>query len=118
VEAHHIVHGDGEEAIGVVVPKVVLDGEIKKFNVPERLDVLRPDAAIVHLLSVKGHAFVGCGDDFLQPVQLNRFDAGPVHGLRRGVPDHGASSLTVLPCYDAGRGARQGWPCMLIQGLL
>jgi len=72
VDANHARHGHGEEAVGVVVPQVLLGREGKPPQVVQGLDVVGFDAGIIEAALVEPDGVVDALDHLLKPFDLQR----------------------------------------------
>ena len=70
VQADHFLHRTGEQAERVRVAQVRLLHERQPRDIPERLQVVRLDPALVHPLAVEGDAVMGAPHAALEPAQL------------------------------------------------
>ncbi|MNS53251.1 hypothetical protein D3C72_860020 [compost metagenome] len=104
VQAHHLLLGHGEHAVGVVVAQVVLAGEGELRQVFQALEVVGVGAALGKALAVQRHVVVGVLQAPAQALQLvlaQGVDTGGFHRVQQGtigimVHVHGFTRIVLV----------------------
>ncbi len=95
MNANHLVHGYGEEAVGRVVPHLLLRKERDPAEVIEALQLIRMKSSHFEFLAVVGVVLISMAHGPAEPLQLQRLQCAKVHGFEFGT-EH------VGPCmYDS-----------------
>jgi hypothetical protein len=86
-------HGDGEKAVGVIVPQILLGRERKPLQVVEGFDVVGLDPGVVEGPLVKAYGVIDALDHLLEPFDLQRLQCLAGQCFEFFVVDHIPSSL-------------------------
>ncbi len=119
VQAHDLLHRAGEQAEGVGVAQIGLDGERQPRDIVERAHVIGPQMVLVHPRPVQRNALPGAGDDAPEAAQLqlaqqlrrhevgraDRVEGRAGNGLRR---NHAALPLGRAAVLDHAVASRPG----------
>ena len=81
VDAHHILHGAGKKAIGIVVPQVLLVCKGQLDDIVDGLDVLGTQAHLIKALTVEGHILINAPDSGAQTLALQFAELLAGHGF-------------------------------------
>ena len=88
MDAHHIVHGYGKHAEGIVVPQILFGGEGQALQVFQTLDVAGTHPHFIKFLPVERHRSVNPLGGGLQSAQLNSFERLSGQGFEFDIVDH------------------------------
>jgi len=88
MNAHHIVHGNGKHAVGIIVPQILFGGEGQPLQIFQTLEVAGADSRFVEFLSIEWHRRIDPLGGYLQTAQLNRFERFAGQGFELDVIDH------------------------------
>ena len=112
VDLNDLVHGYGEEAVGIVVAEVRLLGERQAGDAVQAGEVAGLEADSVQLLAVERDALVDPGQHVADARELQLLEPLAVEGLVLRVPDGHGPSLRRCRCrgqsYRGRRRARGG----------
>jgi hypothetical protein len=88
MDPDHVTQGHGEQAVGVVVAQILLDGERQPAQVVQRADVVVVEFELLEFLLIKGDVGSHAIQRGLQPLQLELLQILPGHAFSFLFPIH------------------------------
>ena len=72
MNAHQLILGNGEQAKGIIIPQILLDGKGKLYDIVDCFDIPWQQADLIEFLFVKRHMIVCVMYHLNQPGRLER----------------------------------------------